>query len=140
MPASTRCCLAIFAAFIAAAGAAARAEVKPSRLFSDNMVLQRGVKVRVWGTTDQPAAVVVKFGDQSAPAAPADGRWTAEPPAMEASADPRELTITQEGGGQALTFKNVVVGDVWLCGGQSNMQWSVTQSAGKEEALAAPEN
>src|SRR5687767_1295457 len=108
MRASIRSCLAVFAAFIAAAGAAARADVKPSRLFSDDMVLQRGVKVRVWGTTDQPAAVVVKFGDQSATATPADGRWTAELPAMQASADPRELSITQEGG-QALTFKNVVV-------------------------------
>lgn len=139
MRASTRCCLAIFAAFvIAAACGTARAEVKPSRLFSDDMVLQRGVKVRVWGTSDQPAAVVVKFGGQSATATPADGRWTAELPAMEASADPRELTITQ--GDQSVTFKNVVVGDVWLCGGQSNMQWSVTQSAGKDEALAAAEN
>jgi sialate O-acetylesterase len=134
----TLCRLAVFAVSVLVAGATARADVKPNRLFSDDMVLQRGVKVRVWGTTDRPDAVAVKFGDHAASATPADGRWAAELPAMEASADPRELTVTQ--GGQTLTFKNVVVGDVWLCGGQSNMQWSVTQSAGKDEALALPAN
>ncbi len=114
------------------------AEIKTHGLFTDNMLLQRGKKVAVWGTTDKTDSVTVKFAGQTVTATPADGKWKAELAPLAASAEPRDLVITQ--GDQSLTRKNVVVGDVWLCGGQSNMQWEVHQSAGAKEAVEAGKN
>ena len=115
-----------------------QAEIKTNRLFADNMLLQRGRKVAVWGTSDKPSEVVVKFAGQTVTAKPENGKWKAELSPLEASAEPRELVISQ--GDDKLTRKNVLVGDVWLCGGQSNMQWEVHQSAGAAEAIAAGKN
>lgn len=128
-----------FAAFAwMSAIAPAIAEVKTHGLFTDNMVLQRDRKVSVWGTSDKPDPVTVKFADQSVTATPKEGKWKVELAPLKASAAPKDLVVTQ--GDQTLTKKNVVVGDVWLCGGQSNMQWEVHQSAGAEEAIAAGKN
>jgi sialate O-acetylesterase len=129
---------AVFVALIGCAVGSAHAEIKTSRLFSDNGILQRGVKVPVWGTTDKPEPVTVKFADQTVTATPQDGKWKAELAPLTASAEPRDLVISQ--GDQTLTRKNVLVGDVWLCGGQSNMEWSVANSAGKDEAISASAN
>src|SRR5205085_8856073 len=65
-------------------------------------------------------------------------KWKVELQSLAASSTPRDLTISQ--GDQTLVKKNVLVGDVWLCGGQSNMQWEVRQSAGAPEAIAAGTN
>ena len=116
----------------------ARAEIKTHGLFTDNMLLQRDRKVSVWGTSDKPDPVMVTFGDQVVKAAPENGKWKVELAPLAASAEPRNLVITQ--GDQVLTKKNVLVGDIWLCGGQSNMQWEVHQSAGATEAIAAGAN
>ena len=114
------------------------AEINTHGLFTDNMILQRDRKVAVWGTTDKTDAVTVKFGDQSVTAQPENNAWKVELAPLKASAEPRELVISQ--GDQTLTRKNVLVGDVWLCGGQSNMQWEVHQSAGAQEAIEAGAN
>ena len=114
------------------------AEIKPHGLFADNMVLQRDSKVAVWGTTDKENSVTVTFGDQTVTAKPANNTWKVELAALKASAEPRELVVTQ--GDQSIALKNVLVGDVWLCGGQSNMQWEVHQSAGAKEAIEAAAN
>jgi sialate O-acetylesterase len=129
------CALLICAAISAGP---ALAEVKTHGLFTDNMILQRGQKVAVWGTTDKPDEVKVVFGDQTVTAKPADGKWKAELKPLEASKEARDLVISQ--GDQKLVKKNVLVGDVWLCGGQSNMQWEVHQSAGAAEAIADGKN
>jgi sialate O-acetylesterase len=102
------------------------------------MVLQRDRKVAVWGTTDKIDPMSVKFGDQSFVAMNDGKKWKAEIGPFKASAEPRDLTITQ--GDQTITCKNVVVGDVWICGGQSNMQWEVFQSTGAAEAVADADN
>ena len=118
--------------------ARSQAEVKLHLLFSENGILQRDAKAAVWGTTDKSDPVTVKFGDQTVTATPQDGKWKVELAPMEASATPRDLVVTQ--GDQTLTRKNIVVGDIWICGGQSNMQWAINQSAGKEEAISAATN
>ena len=114
------------------------AEVKTHGLFTDNMLLQRDKKVAVWGTTDKGDEVTVTFGDQTVKSAPKDGKWKVELAPLKASAEPRNLVIKQ--GDQTVIKQNVIVGDVWLCGGQSNMQWAITQSAGAQEAIAAAKN
>ena len=95
------------------------ADVKLANIFSDNMVLQRDMKVPVWGTADAGEKVTVEFNGQSVSAtAGADGKWKAELAPMKAGKEPMVLTVK---GKNTLTVKNVLIGDVWFCSGQSNM-------------------
>ena len=114
------------------------AEVTPSNLFSDNAVLQRDVKLPVWGTTDKPEKVTVNFAGQEVSAQPADGQWQVELEPLAASSESRTLTVTQ--GGAKVERKNILVGDVWVCSGQSNMEWPLEKTAGAAEAIATAKN
>lgn len=96
-----------------------RAEVSMPAIFGDHMVLQRECKVPIWGTADGGEKVTVSFAGQTATAdAGADGKWTATLAPMAASSTGRTLTVT---GKNVQRFDDVLVGDVWLCSGQSNM-------------------
>ena len=113
----------------------ARAEVKVSNLFSDNMVLQREKPAPVWGTADPGEKVTVQIGKSKATAtADAQGKWMAKLPATKANSTPRDLTIS---GKNALTIKNVLVGDVWICSGQSNMEMKVNGCNARADIEAA---
>jgi sialate O-acetylesterase len=116
----------------------ARAEVTPSSLFTDNAVLQRDVKLPVWGTTNSGDKVTVSFAGQEVSAQPADGQWKVELAPLAANGQGATLTVTQ--GDAKVERKNILVGDVWVCGGQSNMQWELHQTAGAAEAFAAAAN
>jgi sialate O-acetylesterase len=114
--------------------AAARADVKPATLFADNMVLQRDMPLPVWGKADAGEQVVVSVGNRRAETvAGADGRWMLRLEPLEAGG-PLELSI---GGKNSLVFKNVLVGEVWVAGGQSNMEMRVSQADHGDEAAAA---
>src|SRR5262245_1980843 len=90
-------------------------------LFSDHMVLQRDVKVPVWGWANPGAKVTVTFGGQTKTAvAEADGKWMVRLNAMGVFAEPRTLTVSSSEANQNVTIQDVLVGDVWLCSGQSN--------------------
>jgi len=105
-------------------------------IFSDHMVLQRDRPVTVWGWAVPGDVVTVEFAGSTANAtASAEGRWEAVLPSFPASADGRDLTVRAKSG-EAKTMKNVVVGDVWILGGQSNMGWTVGQSEGAADAKA----
>ena len=96
------------------------AELKIPKLFSDNMVLQRDIPAPVWGWADPGEKVTVKFkGQEQSVIADAGGKWIVRLKPLAASAQPEKLTIT--GKTDRKEFNNVVVGDVWLCSGQSNM-------------------
>ena len=102
---------------------------QPASLFTDHMVLQRDTPVKIWGLAQPADSVGVEFGGQSVTStADADGRWTAVLKPLTASAASRELTVQSAKTGQKTVLTDVLVGDVWLCSGQSNMQWSVSQS------------
>ena len=102
-------------------------------LFGDDMVLQRNVKFPVWGWTTPGASVTVQLRGQKATAtADADGKWLARLGPFEAGG-PYTLTIS---GPQSVTLNNVLVGDVWLCSGQSNMEMGVTQVNNPKEEVA----
>ncbi len=105
--------------------------------FTDNMVLQRDIAVPVWGWADPGETVTVAFGDQSA-AATADGKgkWIAKLAAMPASGEGRVLKVSSPGSAP-LSLANVVVGEVWICSGQSNMEWSMDRSMNSKEEIAA---
>lgn len=106
---------------VAAAEKSARPLLSP--IFGDNMVLQRGKPNTFWGWTKPGETVRVEIAGRSATAvAGADGRWQTqlEPPPPGA-----EILVTVASGSQRVELQHVLVGDVWLCGGQSNMQYGL---------------
>lgn len=121
-------------AVLALAASTAQAGVKPNNLFTDGAVLQRGVKVPVWGTGRPGEKVTVEFqGQEVSTTADKDGTWRVELAPMEAGG-PSELSIH---GDYEVEIKDVLVGEVWICSGQSNMQWSVKASADPEATIAS---
>ena len=116
-----------------------QAEVSMPKFFSDNMVLQRERPIRIWGRSVNGESVTVRFaGSEVSVQADRTGRWEATLPAMAADATPREMTVT--GRADTVRFTNVVVGDVWLCSGQSNMEWRLDPTTDCEAEIAASAN
>jgi sialate O-acetylesterase len=110
----------------------ALADVQMPRIFSDNMVLQREVPVRVWGKADSGERVRVTFQGQTKNArADRSGNWTLTLDPLKPGG-PFDLMIR---GKNTITYTNILVGDVWLGSGQSNMEWSVQRSANPEEEI-----
>ena len=102
------------------------AEVTPADIFSDHMVLQRDKPVPVWGWADRGEKVTVNFAGQTKTATAAeDGKWMVVLDPLKLSSEPQTLTIR---GKHTITFDDILVGDVWLCSGQSNMGRSVDRS------------
>lgn len=101
-------------------------------VFSDNMVLQRGKNVRVFGTGEDGARITAAIMGCTASAPVKDGKWTAVlPPLPETSS--AELYLTD--GKDSIVFKNVAVGEVWLAGGQSNMEFELQNCTGGMDAI-----
>ncbi len=114
---------------------AAQADVKVPALFADHMVMQRERPIKFWGWADPQETVEVRFGNASAKAvADTTGKWQLELPAMPASKTPSSLSIQ---GKNKIEIKDVLVGEVWVCSGQSNMEWSVAASMNPQEEIAA---
>lgn len=109
------------------------AEVTVAAIFRDHMVLQRDMKVPVWGWADPNETVVVEFmGVKNSTVADASGRWQVALGPFPAGG-PYEMKIA---GKTTRTIKDILVGDVWVCAGQSNMQWPVGEMQGAESELA----
>lgn len=129
------CGLGLLACFAALPTQTTLAEVSLPSVFSDHMVLQRGVKVPVFGFANPGEEIEVSFADQSAKtSADNAGKWRVDLPVMKASKEGRTLTVT---GDNTVKFEDVLVGDVWICSGQSNMEWNVEISANPKEEIAA---
>ena len=106
-----------------------------SKLFSDGVVLQRRVRIPVWGWAEPNAKVTVSFRGQSASAAAdSDGRWSVRLPPAEAGG-PFELRV--DAGDQHLRVADVMVGDVWVASGQSNMELTVSVAANAAQEIAS---
>ena len=100
------------------------ADLQPAKIFSDHMVLQRDATVPVWGWAEAGTSVTVAFADQSVTTkADEGGRWKLKLDPMVASATGRSLEISS--GTRKVTIRDVLVGDVWFAGGQSNMDYKV---------------
>jgi sialate O-acetylesterase len=103
------------------------AEVKLARLFSDHVVLQRQKPIPVFGWANPNESVSVAFNGQNKTAnADSTGKWTVIFAPMEATGESLEIKVAAKSGNA--TVKDVLVGEVWLCSGQSNMEWTVKQS------------
>lgn len=117
----------------------ASAEVQLSKVFGDHMVLQQEQPIRIWGTGDPGEEVTVELAGKSADVtAGDDGKWQVDLPAMKADGKAHELAA--EGDTNIVTAKDVWLGEVWICSGQSNMEWSVRASMNAEEEIAAADH
>ena len=115
-------CLVLPAALLilVAAVPATATELHVANVFSQGMVLQQGKPIRVWGRAAAGATVEVALGAGRASAvAKASGRWLVELPGRDASHKPLELTV--RAGDEKVTYGDILIGEVWVCGGQSNM-------------------
>jgi sialate O-acetylesterase len=114
---------------------ALRADVKLPAIFGDHMVLQEGATLPVWGKADPGEQVTVTVGTETGQAtAGADGKWSVKLPALAENTAPLTLTVK---GKNTLTFSDVLIGDVWLCSGQSNMEFSLKGSSNDATAIPA---
>ena len=104
-------------------------------IYSDNMVVQRNVPFVLCGTADAGKEVIARFGRQMrVTKAAEDGSWKVMFTPMEA--DGEKYTVTAECENKKIEYRNVVIGEVWLCSGQSNMAFMVKESSHKEQSLA----
>ncbi len=124
----------VFLAILLAVPAAC-ANVTVPDVISNSMVLQHDQIVPIWGTADPGETVVVKFASQTQTAqAGADGKWQVTLKSMSASITPSTMTIS---GNNTITLDDVLVGEVWIVSGQSNMQFTLAESADGQAAIAA---
>ncbi|HZV36083.1 MAG TPA: sialate O-acetylesterase, partial [Verrucomicrobiae bacterium] len=114
----------------------ARADVRLPNLFSDNMVLQQGMKVTVWGWADDGEEVTVSFRGQKAKTVARDGKWMVHLHKLKAGG-PDTLTVS---GKNSITLNNVLVGEVWVCSGQSNMEFPLKNSFESKPDIEASAN
>ncbi len=126
--------LTMLGALMALAAGAAQATVTPYVLFTDGAVLQRGMPVPVWGTaTRDGETVTVSIQGKKATAVSANGQWMVRLPALRAGG-PYTMTIA---GDNTVTVQNVLVGEVWVCSGQSNMEFPLRAAATGPEAISS---
>lgn len=122
--------LVFIAVLLVLVATAAGATVKPAALFSDNAVLQQNALVPVWGFADNGEKVTVKFQNQELSTIAKDGKWMVKLAPLSAGG-PYTMTIN------TIELKNILVGEVWVCSGQSNMQFGLGEAANGKEAIAA---
>jgi sialate O-acetylesterase len=119
---------------VAAQGDMAVPALRPARLFSDGLVLQRGAQIPVWGWAPAKTSVSISLNGLTRTAtADAAGAWRVAFPAMQAGG-PYEMTIA--GSGTRIDVRDILVGDVWVASGQSNMEWPVESSVDAAAEIA----
>ncbi len=129
------CALCCLTTLLLLSAPAAWGEVRLPHVFGSHMVLQRDITLRVWGWADPGEEVTVRLADhQASTQADAQGRWVVKLPPLEAGG-PHTMTVE---GSNKLTFEDVLVGEVWLCSGQSNMEMGInTVDNGEQEVARA---
>jgi sialate O-acetylesterase len=134
----------LLAALVGLGAGTARADVKPHPIFSDNIVLQQGVDVVVWGKADAGEQVTVEIerktaneasGSGAGGTADKDGKWAIKMGQAKAGTG---YTLRVKGKNNTVEFKNVAVGAVWVCSGQSNMQWEFWRNNLGEQSKTVP--
>ena len=109
------------------------AEVKLPEVLSSNMIFQRNEEITVWGWADKGESVKVNFNNLNRSAkASKDGKWKVVFPAM-TEGGPYKMNV--QGKKNSIVLENILIGDIWICSGQSNMEWSVGRSDNAEEEI-----
>lgn len=132
-PVSRATALAFLLLTAAAAVSPLHADVRLPKILGDHMVLQRDKPINLWGWADPGEAVQVTLGTTTASAkAGENGKWAAQLAAQKASANPLSLVV--KGNNNEIALSDILIGEVWICSGQSNMEWSMSNTQhGKEE-------
>lgn len=126
--------IAVFAVCALALNFSLLAEVKLPNIFNNDMVLQQGIKLPVWGWAAPGEKVSVEFaGQRHETVAKADGTWRVDLAPLKATDKPAVFKVI---GANTVEFSNVVVGEVWFCSGQSNMAWIVRNTDNAEQEIA----
>lgn len=110
------------------------ADVTLHPLFTDHAVLQQGGRVPVWGRADDGEKVTVEFGGQKVSTIAEGGRWQVSLKPLKATSEGRTLKVS---GNNSVQISDVVVGEVWVCSGQSNMEWPMSASYQPEQDINA---
>ncbi len=111
-----------------------KADVKLPAIFGDHMILQQNTNASIWGTADSGEKITIfsSWGDEVEVKADAKGNWKTEIPTPKGSHTPQQIIIK---GKNIVYLRNVLIGEVWLCSGQSNMSWSVKNSNNSYEEI-----
>src|SRR5437879_6706523 len=132
----TRILIAVVVGFFFVASG--KANVVLPDVIGDTMVLQRNQPAPIWGQADPGEVITVKFAGQSKKVtAGADGRWLVKLDSLHANTTPATMTIS---GRNTIELKNILVGEVWLLSGKSNMQRLLSETANGEGAIAAADH
>jgi len=128
--------LAILLILAATGGGYATADVALPTVIDSHMVLQREMPLPIWGWAEPGEAVSVQLDDKAAVATKADaqGNWKVVLPAVEADGKPHSLTIS---GNNKIELEDILIGEVWVGSGQSNMEWQLVNTNGAAETIAA---
>jgi len=118
-----------FISFFLTSSFIVKADVKLPVLFQSNMVLQRDKPCNIWGTADNGEAITISFNNANYNATATNGKWKITLPAQ-AAGGPYQIIIKAK---NAIELDNVLFGDVWICGGQSNMQFAVRDANPKPD-------
>ncbi len=111
---------------------AAKAEIKLPQIFSDNMVLQRNQEIPIWGWADKNEQFTITFNEvKKTVKADKKGNWRIVFPEMNAGG-PFKMLIQ---GKNEITLQNIMIGEVWICSGQSNMEWPVSKAMNSEKEI-----
>ncbi len=121
----------------------AYAELKVANVFGDHMVLQQEMPIRVWGWVAPGASVQVDLTDYQNAAAfktrtGDDGKWSVKLPSRKANGKTLQMLVVS--GEEKIKFDDILVGEVWICSGQSNMEWRVAQVANGQKEVAAADH
>jgi hypothetical protein len=131
--------LGVLTTVLSAAPAEATDRLQLGRPFTDHMVVQQNMPLPVWGRAGEGQTVVVQMGAaRHKTIAGDDGSWRVTFRVRQAS--DRPVTIEVHSGNESVSVRDVLVGEVWLCAGQSNMEWPVAKSASAAVAIAAANN
>ncbi|MEJ6620490.1 MAG: sialate O-acetylesterase [Opitutae bacterium] len=104
-------------------------------VIGNHMILQRDLPVPIWGWGEKGEKITVSFADQSKSATVGkNGEWMVKLDKLKANSQPSTLTVK---GNNEIKVKNILVGEVWICSGQSNMEWKVAQCSNSKEEIAA---
>ncbi len=115
-----------------------QADVKLPNVIASHMVMQRDVPLSIWGSADPDEKIVVELGDERVETkAGADGKWIVKLSAQKANGKSRTIAIQ---GKNQIILKDILIGEVWIGSGQSNMAWTLKATNGAKEAIAAADH
>lgn len=110
------------------------ADVKLPAIITNHMVLQQGMPAPIWGWADDGEKITVTFADQTHTTTAKNGKWMIKLTPLKANSTPRTLKIS---GNNTIELQDILVGEVWICSGQSNMEWSMNRILNSQQEIKA---